>query len=161
MAGDSAEMTPAEGRALARRRGGIAAFRQCNEEVEVFILAIRHLGNATEKEVELDIGGTVIRIGAADFDDLVNVYSHVRVILRAHGPREGPAPLEALHRFADQIGGAVASRRWVGVDSFEPVVVRITRRPTAGLLDIEFGSVLVMVHDDDFEQLLAETQGRT
>ncbi len=151
MASKTTEMTPDEARALARRHGGIAAFRQCAEEVEVFVLTIRRLSDGEEKQVELDVGGTVVRIAGATFDDLVDIYSHVRVILREDGPREGPAPLGELEVFAEQIGGAVGRRRWLGNDAFEPVVVRITRRPTDGLVNIEFGAVLVMVHEEDFE----------
>jgi hypothetical protein len=147
--------------ALASEHGGMVALRDVDDDCYVYILKLdRAEGDlAGHGLVAVDVGGTEVVLPEDRFREIVEVSRYIRALLTNVGPREGVEHLAELIELADETGGALAFRRWLGEDDFEPVLFRISRYIGDGFIELEIGRVLLRVGESDFDRLIEERLG--
>jgi hypothetical protein len=158
MAEDSDELRLEDCLALASEHGGVLAFRADDRSRDVFILKLSLVDG--EKVVSIDVGGTVVLVRADRFRVLIDPLLYFRPILSDNAPLEGARHLQAMSELADDVGGAVGYRRWLGSELFEPVLVLLARFADRSVVELRLGRVRLIVREDDFDRLVETCFGQ-
>jgi hypothetical protein len=150
--------------AVAREHGGVPAFRGRGNLLDGVIVTAARIAPdlvGSPALVVLEIEDSRVLLRADDFDEMVE-----------EGPPIGPffvEPAEMLigtterlaefEEFAYEIGGAVGFRARPGRTQFEPIVIRVVRKPEKGSVHLFLASERLLIRDDHFERLVEESRG--
>jgi hypothetical protein len=140
--------------AIASEHGGVAAFRRGRDYWDVFIVRVEIVRDRPpyHSEVCIDVGGTIHLVPETRFREIFEESRRFRPLLSPGGVYEGMTMRRELEEIADQTGGAVGYRRWLGEDRFEPVLVLILRYFDEEFLDLQLGRVRLRLREADFDR---------
>lgn len=154
MANEAAERTLEEFEAIASEHGGVAAFRRARDYWDVFIVRVEVVRDRPpyRNAVCIDVGGTVHLVPDERFGEIVEDSRFFRPLLAPGAVYEGMTVGRELQTIADETGGAVGCRCWLGRDRFEPVLVLILRYFGEEVRDLPLGRVRPRLRETDFDR---------
>jgi hypothetical protein len=154
MTDEPPDRTLEEMQAIAEEHGGILGFRFAGDYWDVFVVHVNALRDRApyRSAISIDVGGTVHLVPEERFREMFEESRSLRPMLAANELYEGITARRQLEESAEQTGGAVGYRCWLGEDRFEPVLVLLLRYFDEVFLDVQLGKVRLRLREIDFDQ---------
>jgi hypothetical protein len=153
MAGGDPVRTLEEFQAIAEEHGGILGFCRTGDFWDVYIIHVEILRDRPpyRSVVSIDVGGTIHLVPEEHFREIVETSRSFRPLLAPGAIYEGMTARRELEEIAEETGGAVGYRCWLGNDRFEPVLVLLLRYFDEAFLDLQLGKVRLRLRESEFD----------